>query len=117
MKHRELEQRTANAGSMVSKEESLFASRNVPPVCWSPPPPAYSHQTCCSPCCWPPAGMYNTFWGIFSPQPSVKITPCLPPAVFAADMNFIGIQCNGTVPPFVPPNGPYRCEFTLSLNK
>ena len=58
------------------------------------PSPAYSYQTCCSTvCCCPP---------FFCPCRHACTTPYI-----------WGI--NGTVPPFVPPNGPYRCGSTLPL--
>ena len=76
--------------------------------------------------------MFNTFWNIFSSRRpiilwkiySVKakqlwsmfsvdvpsVAPCFPIATFASDLNFVGLQCSESIPPFEDPVGPYRCE-------
>ena len=38
---------------------------------------------------------------------ATQIRPCLPPPVFGSYMNFIGMQCNTTVPDPAFPNGPH----------
>ena len=51
--------------------------------------------------------MFNTLWGMASSSSNKQIASCLPPPVFGTYFNFIGMQCNATVPVTTLPDGPF----------